>query len=469
MSVLASTCPPTATEPRETEKRHSRWSWLAVMLLAAVTSAAFVLAGRQPLGADGDALQYDALGWNLALGRGFSLETSAPFTPTMFREPLYPAWLAILYRIIGHRPDLVPWFQIPLFAATSVVTYFMGRWLFQEAVGRWAGVATACFPTLANYPSCLLTETLATLLLVGSVGLLCVGWRRHGLLWWGLVGVVWGGAVLCKAVMGPLALLAVVGVIAVRAPGRPLRHRMIRGLVLLAGCGLVVAPWIMRNQRVFGAPQISLRGELALWMRANKVHDSPEQILQAGLYNFSEYLGQAVFPSASASPQEVVLRDSHLALERRQRLTADGLSQVEADHVMGQEAWRLIQRHPFKYLLQTPVEWIKLTAFSYLPALNQPQAGEWAARQPYGRVALSVVRGAFRMLAYPLLVLGAVGMWRQRHRWQVWWPLGLAIVYVNGVHTLLFGYGRFTVPLIPLYLLFAAAAVEASRGKGVEP
>ncbi|MBI4323031.1 MAG: glycosyltransferase family 39 protein [Candidatus Omnitrophica bacterium] len=441
----------------------SNRTWLLVVLLATLTSAAFVLAGHQPLGADGDALQYDALGWNLALGRGFSLETSAPFTPTMFREPLYPAWLAILYRTIGHRPDLVPWFQIPLFAVTSVMTYFMGRWLFHEAVGWWAGVATACFPTLANYPTCLLTETLATALLMAAVGGLCLAWHRSRLFWWALAGAVLGGAVLCKAVMGPLALLAVVGVIAVRAQGRPLRHRMIRGVVLLAGCGLAVAPWILRNQRVFQIPQVSLRGDLILWMRANKVHDTPQQILQAGLYNFSEYLGQAVFPSASESPQEVVLRDSHLALERRRRLMADGLSQVEADHVMGQEAWRLIRRHPVRYLLQTPVEWIKLTAFSYLPALNHPRVVEWAARRPYGQAGLSAVRGVIRLLAYPLLVLAGIGMWRQRHRWRAWWPLGLAIVYFNGVHALLFGYGRQTVPVIPLYLLFAAAGLVAWR------
>lgn len=438
-------------------------TWLLVMLLAMMTSAAFLLVGRQPLGADVDALQYDALGWNLAQGRGFSLETHAPFAPTMFREPFYPMWLALLYRIVGHRPDLVPWFQVPLFAATSVVTYFMGRWLFHETVGRWAGAATACFPTLANYPSYLLTETLATLLLVGSVGLLCCAARRHHLLWWGLAGAVWGGAVLCKAVMGPLVLLAAVGVIAVRGQGRSLRHRVIRGLALLAGCGLVVAPWIARNQRVFGAPQISLRGELALWMRATTVQDDPGQILPAALYNFSEYLGHLVFPSASENPQEMVLRSSHLALERRQRLIAEGLSPVEADRIMGQEAWRLIQRHPFRYLAQTPVEWIKLTAFSYIPALNRSQVGEWAARQPHGSAALSMMRGAFRMLAYPLLVLAVAGMWRQRHRWQAWWPLGLAIVYVNGAHALLFGYGRYTVPLIPLYFLFAAAAVSAWR------
>ena len=438
-------------------------TWLLILGVAMATSTAFILACRQPLGADGDALQYDALGWNLAQGRGFSLETQAPFVPTMFREPLYPAWLAMLYRLVGHRPDLVPWFQVFLFAATSVATYFLGRWLFHEAVGRWAGLATACFPTLANYPSYLLTETLATFLLMGSVGLLSLGWHRRHLGWWGLAGLVWGGAMLCKAVMGPLLLLAVIGTIAIRSQGCSLRHRMIRGVTLLIGCSLVVAPWILRNHRLFDVAQVSLRGELVLWMRANKVQDDRAHTLQAALYNFSESLGQVAFPSASANPREVVLRDSHLALERRQALVASGLTPGEAEHVMGREAWRLIQRHPFAYLLQTPVEWIKLTAFSYLPALTDPQADAWAARRPYGRVVLSSARGMVRMLAYPLLVLAAMGMWWQRRRWQAWWPLGLAMGYFNGVHALLFGYGRQTVPLIPFYLLFAAVGVATWR------
>lgn len=431
-----------------------------VVLLAVITSVGSWLGFSRLMMPDGDAIQYDTLGWNLAQGHGFSLATVPPFAPTMYREPFYPAWLALLYRLSGgHRPDLVPWFQVGWFVATCLLAYGLGRWLVHEQAGRWAGIAAACCPTLANYPSYLLTESVATCLLIGAIGAVCVWWARQTALWAALAGLVLGCLSLCKVVMLPLVICLAVGGCISRHATSPRARRMAHMALMFLACAMVVTPWVARNYRVFGSAQVSLRGGLALWARANRLTNGPRELAQTAVYSFSEVLGHALFPDAAATPSEVVLRDSHLVNERLRMLMEQGLTQETANQRLGQEAVQQIVRHPVAYVLQTPIEMIQMTAFSYVPGLNELQVSERMGRHPSGRLLLSGVRGMVRLLAYPLLGLVAYGWWSCRRNWRQWWPIAVALVYVNAVHALLFGYGRYAVPLIPLYLIVAAMGV----------
>src|SRR5689334_10230314 len=46
----------------------------------------------------GDSARYLALARNLAAGNGFSASASSPYYPEIFRAPLYPLFLSVLFR-----------------------------------------------------------------------------------------------------------------------------------------------------------------------------------------------------------------------------------------------------------------------------------------------------------------------------------------------------------------------------------
>jgi 4-amino-4-deoxy-L-arabinose transferase-like glycosyltransferase len=430
-------------------------------LVACLTSLAFLLGFDHPVVSD--AVSYDTMGWNLAQGRGLSLSTEPPYAPTMFREPLYPAFLSVIYRAAGHRPEVVPYWQIPLFIVICWLAYALGAQWGGRRVGWWSGMLTAVFPVLANYPSYVLTETLFTLLVVASVGACCRAWATRRAGWWAAAGLLQGLAALCRAVMAPAAVLVALAALVIRDEAYPRRRRLPHLAVSLLACGLVVAPWILRNQRLFGVPGITLRGEMVLWIRTNKLDDSPTQILSTALYNVSEFIGHLGFPQAAENPRNVILGDSHAVYEREQELMGQGLSQVEANERLGVEAWARIRQHPLKYVLYTPVEMLKLTAFSYVPSLNEAGTIQSFERLPGGRLLLALVRGSARVLAYPVLFLMIYGLWAARAQWRQWWPIGLIVAYVNGLHGLLFSIGRYVVPLVPFYVICAVVGFQAWR------
>jgi hypothetical protein len=69
------------------------------------------------------------------------------------------------------------------------------------------------------------------------------------------------------------------------------------------------------------------------------------------------------------------------------------------------------------------------------------------------------------VLAYPLIaVLGAAGMWLAAPEWRVNLLLLIPVVAITGIHTIVFGHSRYHVPLEPILMLFASAALVMPQG-----
>ena len=86
---------------------------LFIIFIISIALASFFAAFSRPVVQDDDPGQYDTIGWNIAQGNGFSLARSGPFTPTMLREPLYPYFLGVIYKIFGHDYRIAIAFQMP--------------------------------------------------------------------------------------------------------------------------------------------------------------------------------------------------------------------------------------------------------------------------------------------------------------------------------------------------------------------
>ena len=137
---------------------------LKIITISFLFGIFFILISDHPL--INDATIYDILGLNLARGNGFSLTPIAfSFTPTSYRAPAYPFFLAGIYKVFGHSYTLVYLLQTLLFSLTCLFVYFSARNIFDEKIARYSALFTALCPTLANYSTYILTETLFTFLL----------------------------------------------------------------------------------------------------------------------------------------------------------------------------------------------------------------------------------------------------------------------------------------------------------------
>ena len=231
---------------------ESPWFWpIAIFLVAAVLRLVYVFQVRytpffQTLGLD--AQYFDRWARALASGRG----TDGAY----FMSPLYPYFLAAVYRLFGRDLLVVRLLQMILGSLSCVLVYIVGREAFDRRVAIAAGLVSACYGALIFYDgSMVLAPLLVFLNLLALLLLLRADRIGHSALY------ALAGASLALAAVGRAAAL-VFAPVAVwwmlarargaatagagsgrRVPGTALR----RAAVFLAGMAVVIAPVTVRN------------------------------------------------------------------------------------------------------------------------------------------------------------------------------------------------------------------------------
>lgn len=318
------------------------WSRLTVAvfvgfgLLEACKLAAFHLSGPLPRALD--AATYWQLGEQVADG-----DVAMRHHATASRTPGYPWFLGLLVAVCGDRA----WWTALLLqsAAVWVTTVLVGWWTWRLTQQPWWSIGALAICLLsgarASYAGLLLTETLFTLCLTAFACRLThprVFATRRSVV---LLGSLWCLAWLLRPVAVALwpAWLIAWWLAARTVPAGPSRRRVrltamgLTFLVLAVGLG----PWMARNLLIWQRPAITVFVGREAW---NAVYGpgSPEP------------------PSPPASPAaqelaERVLAQGAFSAWRNNwavsdRLTASGLSDVEADDFMRRVAWDGVVAHP---------------------------------------------------------------------------------------------------------------------------
>lgn len=442
---------------------------LTIAILGLVTSGIFVIFFNYAVSGP-DSVQYDRLGYNLASGKGFSLDARAPFAPTMFREPGYPVFLAAIYTVFGHSINVVLFIQMLLHAATAVLAYYIARAIFPEKAAFFSGVAVALFPTLANMAACLLSETFFTFLLCLGLWLFLEALGRKKLAVFSMSGLVLGFLAITKAaaLLLPVAL-AIAAIVICLVKRQDLKSLLIGITAFAIIFCLPVSMWIVRNKTLFNSASMTLRGGEALWSRAQKLDDSPKVIAATVCYSFSESLGNKLFPSVTDRPNRFLFKDFEKAEGLRARYSAEGLTNLQIEEIFKKEASDKISKRPLAYAGYTLIEAIKMTAFTYLPVLNESMVRDRFVTFKGGALMLSGMKGIIRMMAYPILLLFFIAIIKYSKIWDKWILLFTTVAYFNLVYSLLDAIGRYAVPLIPLYCIMAVAALfPALENKSIQ-
>lgn len=434
----------------------NRWLVL-ILVLAFVLRVGFLLLAGVNAPLTGDELAYQQIAENVAAGRGL-FQTNNPFFPGeplyAWQAPLYPLLLGALYKVVGSSVPLAKFLTLLFSTATVLVVYDLARRVFRAVyadqtarrIALAAALLNAIYPGFLTLAHLLLSETLFIFFLL--LAFLCAAHaldaseKRAGRWWWcAAAGAAWGLATLTRGLtlyFTPLFALWL-GWCMWRAQAEPrrLREPALAALLLVAMTALFILPYTARNYAHFGQVVVlETKGGVNLWLG-----NSP--------YTPNEFI-RNVWKVGVREPMLEALPPGELARDR----AAYGL------------ALAYLRAEPLTFFARMPAKFADFWGFER----NLVDIAEATTRGQGWNSVSKLAADLVGIVGYVLLALagaagflfapdadpnasGAARFGSPAARWKILFG-GFTLCFV-ALHLVIFGDGRFHLPLIPLFALYA--------------
>ena len=203
-----------------------------------------------------------AFGWemgriarSLALGQGFSNPYGDSTGPTAWEPPLYPYWMAGVFKIFGVYSTASAWvlliFNSLFNALTCIPIFFIANWVIDERAAWWSAWIWALLPYEMYWAVHWPWDTTFSPFVLACIFLLsleleyCRGWKV-----WVLYGFLWG----LIALLNP-SILSFLPFSGLWIWYRRSQHGFASfGRVVVASLVFFVCltPWLVRNYETFG-------------------------------------------------------------------------------------------------------------------------------------------------------------------------------------------------------------------------
>ena len=212
---------------------------------------------------------YRRLGAVLAETGKFTRFPDAPrFVPEVLRTPVYPLFVAMVYRLAGTGQMPVALAQAVVFVLICFITYATARHVASPRLAAAAAAATALFSPIPYFGALVMTEVWTTFLFMLSMWMLfrALDGGRAGT--FVALGVLLGVTALSRPVfvLFPIAIAAVILVLfpLLRAVPRPAARHVAAALAAFA---LTMLPWFTYNYVTLGRFTMSPAGGIGrgLW------------------------------------------------------------------------------------------------------------------------------------------------------------------------------------------------------------
>jgi hypothetical protein len=376
---------------------------------------------------------YRHLAAQIVAGNGFV--DPLALTPTAYRPPLYPLFLAAIL-VCGGSNMAIGLAQLVLGVATVALTVLCGRRLQLGRASLAAGLVVTVDPLLLHQTALVMTETLAALL-TALILWLSLGERSTarnlGM------GFVFGLSCLCRPTFWAFGALASAWwcITCIRAWRRKaeLIGRLSAALVVAMGVLLAVAPWGIRNALVMGRPVIATtHGGYTLLLAHNPAYteavvEQPWGAVWEGAAfeewwaNVEDELGRQDPPLdvGHLSPAVELARDSWMNRRARDYIVAEPRVAVRAGLTLLGRFWGMV-----------PL----VTRNATLAPAARLMIATW-----YAAILIALVCGGFRVL---------------RADWRRWLPLLALIAGFTLVHAVYWADMRMRTPLVPAIALIVA-------------
>lgn len=391
-----------------------------------------------------DERQYCQLAANLANHGEFAFE---PGIPATLRPPLYPAVVATAYKVFGADHYLLATrvFQHLLSLVNVIVIFYLASEAFSRRVGLWASGLYCFYPSMVVYGNLMLTEVLFTFWLC----LLCLAvvrfYQRNAIGYLALAGVLIGLGALTRSILWMTPpFLALFVLFTWRAP---LSRRLLAAALMVAAFAITIAPWSVRNTRVektFVA--IDTMGGRNFMMgnyEHTPLYRAWDAIAEKGERGWDDVV-RAEDPSFQEMTQgQKDKRAAKYGLDFARR--NPGLT-LKRDLIKTVQFWSL-ERELIAGLKSGEFE-PRQEATSQPRSTQLPAIVVWSVSALIlGGYVLTMFTGVFGMLLAPPSD-------RRLH-----WFFLLVIVFIWGMHSIVFSHSRYHLPLMPLVLMYSASAI----------
>src|SRR5262245_36704957 len=376
-----------------------------------------------------------------------------PQYPGAWQPPAYTAFIAAVMALSGRSLLAVKLAQVLLGSLSVLLVLDLGRSWFGESAGRAAAWFAALYPNLIAFTHYLWSETLFIfLLLAGLVALSRQGGppRVRAAL---LAGALFGLAALTRAPIAYFLPVLSAWILFVHRGQR--RAALAAAALVPAAAFLVILPWTLRNTLLHGGfVLIETNGPYNLW-RGNGPGAFEDRC--------SPDVPHYPWPFECIPLSPVGNRYAWVLIaDVKRALGKEDPSDLEVIRYAQRAAWDEIRAHPATFVrrigprladMWNPtsflVRHLYVGAYGPVPAPIATLLAWWA------------------MLAYlAAAVLALAGAWLER-RSPLTWLVALLVLLCPGITALSFGLTRFRLPLEPLLIVLAGAALAALRPRGV--
>jgi 4-amino-4-deoxy-L-arabinose transferase-like glycosyltransferase len=354
---------------------------------------------------------------------------------TSLRPPLYPALVAAIYRVFGSENyTAVRVVQLLLSLVTVVIVYRIGCLVWSPRVGMWAAAAVCFYPSLLAYNNLLLSEVLFTLCVVTLTWLIVESIERRSLKLLVVVGFVLGVGALTRSILWLFAPILGVYLFLVWDATWP--KRVLAGAIPFMLFALTIAPWAIRN---------------------SQLHKTFTTIDVMGGRN--AMMGNYEHTPLERSWATIELVQGENAWHRVLARETPGYSKLTQGQID-----KLAMKHGISFALKNPLLTLQrdiVRFFNFWQLEREIVAGAmqgFFGNLPKGLilVAALIICGSYAATVF-LAVFGALMSAPPDRR--IHGLFLLSIAFPCAIHSLIFAHSRYHIPIIPIVLLYAAAAV----------
>ena len=254
-----------------------------------------------------DGYAYDVFARNLAAGLGYCWSAGH----LTAHWPVGTSFIySLFYRMFGFTYLPIVVFNILISVATIWITMVLAEKWFGHRAATIAGLLLAFWPAQIEFTSVLGSEMIFNFLLMTWL----LAWESMRSRPW-LSGLILGVVAAATCYVRPTALLIpiVLMVLDVKRERKLFGPILTAGLTLIVVC-LLIAPWSIRNTRLFGAfVHISTNGGVNFWEGNNPTGDGSTEALPAYTMRMNEaerdqYLGEIAKDYIRQYPGRFVIR-----------------------------------------------------------------------------------------------------------------------------------------------------------------
>ena len=244
----------------------TRYRTLTLIVLVAIAHGVFFIWYQRPdwysEHAWTDQAGYRQLGQALAsTGRFTKFPDAAQFVPDVIRTPVYPLFLATIYKVAGTGQLPVVLAQTALFALICVFVYAIARRIGEENVALGAAALTALFSPLPYFGALVLTELWTAFVFTASMWIAIRAVQSRRMISFVALGVLCGITALSRPVFALFPVgIVLVGLVFFPLTGVTKRPSAASWAAMLGVFALVMLPWFAYNYVNFGRLTMSPAG-----------------------------------------------------------------------------------------------------------------------------------------------------------------------------------------------------------------